>query len=261
MTSTLATYQMPSAADLPSFEVANTETPTRPEPARREGDRRVGDDRLDAGGPERRRRCAVTPRRAPHRPAAHARARLAGAPRMNGGASAEPVESASFRPAQERDSPNEGADWRAGSAPGLSCLVATVIPISDRRARLAFILVAARVPSLGITIPAAIWLGVGLGRGSSGSRAAAEPAMGFIALVDRGARRDDAELRPPEDRSTISIRVCVWTGIAWGVALATVAAICTASILRIHPERWGALLVARAGLIGAMAAAPRCSSS
>ena len=51
-----------------------------PEPARREGDRRIGDDRLDAGGPERRRGCAVTPRRTPHRPAAHARTRVAGAP-------------------------------------------------------------------------------------------------------------------------------------------------------------------------------------
>ena len=32
VTSTLATYQMPSAADLPSFEVANTETPTHLNP-------------------------------------------------------------------------------------------------------------------------------------------------------------------------------------------------------------------------------------
>jgi hypothetical protein len=45
----------------------------------------------------------------------------------------------------------------------------------------------------------------------------------------------------------------MWTGIAWGVALATAAAICTASTLRIHPERWGALLVARTGLVAAMA--------
>ena len=37
------------------------------------------------------------------------------------------------------------------------------------------------------------------------------------------------------------------------LVLATAAAICTASTLRIHPERWGALLVARAGLVGAMA--------
>ena len=32
VTSTLATYQMPSAADLPSFEVSNTETPTHLNP-------------------------------------------------------------------------------------------------------------------------------------------------------------------------------------------------------------------------------------
>ena len=53
--------------------------------------------------------------------------------------------------------------------------MATVMPISDRRARLAFILAVLGVPSLGITIPAAIWLGVGAVRGrrlSSG----AEPA-------------------------------------------------------------------------------------
>jgi hypothetical protein len=45
----------------------------------------------------------------------------------------------------------------------------------------------------------------------------------------------------------------VFIGIGWAVGLATAAAICTASTLRIHPERWGALLVARAGLIGSMA--------
>ena len=63
--------------------------------------------------------------------------------------------------------------------------MATVMPISDRRARLAFILAVLGVPSLGITVPAAIWLGVGAVRGrrlSSG----AEPAMGFIALVIAG---------------------------------------------------------------------------
>ena len=44
----------------------------------------------------------------------------------------------------------------------------------------------------------------------------------------------------------------VWTGVGWGVVLTTAVALCTASTLRIHPERWGALLVARAGLVGAM---------
>jgi hypothetical protein len=129
--------------------------------------------------------------------------------------------------------------------------VATVFPISDRRARLALILAALGVPSLGITVPAAIWLGVGAVRQqrlSSGG----EPAMGFIALVVAGL---DVMTLNSVLMKTFHIvdPQQVWTGIGWGVALATAVAICTASTLRIHPERWGALLVARAGLIGAMA--------
>lgn len=129
--------------------------------------------------------------------------------------------------------------------------MATVMPISDRRARLAFILAVLGVPSLGITIPAAIWLGVGALRGrrlSSG----AEPAMGFIALVIAGL---DVMMLNAVLLKTVEILdpISLWSGIAWGVLLATAAAICTASTLRIHPERWGALLVARTGLIGAMA--------
>ena len=76
--------------------------------------------------------------------------------------------------------------------------------------------------------------------------------MGFIALVVAGldvmtlnsVLLKTFDLLDPQR---------AWTGIAWGVALATAVAICTASTLRIHPERWGALLAARAGLIGAMA--------
>ncbi len=129
--------------------------------------------------------------------------------------------------------------------------MATVLPMSDRRARLAFILAMLGVPSFGITVPAAIWLGVRAVRGrrlSSG----AEPAMGFIALVIAGL---DVMMLNPVLLKTFEVLdpVQVWTGIGWGVVLATAAAICTASTLRIHPERWGALLVARAGLIGAMA--------
>jgi len=63
--------------------------------------------------------------------------------------------------------------------------VATVIPITDRRARLALLLAVLGVPSLGITVPAAVWLGVSAVRQqrlSSGG----EPAMGFIALVVAG---------------------------------------------------------------------------
>jgi hypothetical protein len=129
--------------------------------------------------------------------------------------------------------------------------MATVMPISDRRARLAFVLAVLGVPSLGITVPAAIWLGVGAVRGrrlSSGG----EPAMGFIALVIAGL---DVMMLNAVLLKTFEILdpLRLWTGIGWGVALAVVACICTASTLRIHPERWGALLVARAGLIGTMA--------
>ena len=51
-----------AAAELPSFEASNTETPTPAQPARREGHRRVGDDRFDAGGAERgdRRGCRTS---------------------------------------------------------------------------------------------------------------------------------------------------------------------------------------------------------
>jgi hypothetical protein len=129
--------------------------------------------------------------------------------------------------------------------------VATVIPISDRRARLALILAVLGVPSLGITVPAALWLGVGAVRQrrlSSG----AEPALGFIALVIAGL---DIMTLNSVLMKTFDIvdPQRVWTGIGWGVVLATAAAIFTASTLRIHPERWGALLFARAGLVGAMA--------
>ena len=129
--------------------------------------------------------------------------------------------------------------------------MATVMPISDRRARFALILAMLGVPSLGITVPASIWLGVSAVRQqrlSSGG----EPAMGFIALVIAGLDlmtlnsvllKTFAILDPPQ----------MWTGVGVGIALATAVGICTASTLRIHPERWGALLVARAGLVAGMA--------
>ena len=129
--------------------------------------------------------------------------------------------------------------------------MATFIPISDRRARLALILAVLGVPSLGITVPAAVWLGVGAVRQqrlSSGG----EPAMGFIALVLAGL---DVMTLNSVLMKTFAVvdPQRVWTGIGWGVALAAAVGICTASTLRIHPERWGALLFARAGLVGAMA--------
>jgi hypothetical protein len=113
--------------------------------------------------------------------------------------------------------------------------VATVIPISDRRARLALILAVLGVPSLGITVPVAIWLGIGAVRQrrlSSGG----EPAMGFIALVVAGL--DVMTLNSVLLKTFVIIDPRqAWIGIGSGVALATAVAICTASTLRIHPER------------------------
>ena len=85
LTSTLADYAMPSAAEFPSFEAANTETPTPLNPLGRQGHRRVGHDRLHAGGAERGGRRPEPPRRAPHRHAVHARAGVAGDPGRPGG--------------------------------------------------------------------------------------------------------------------------------------------------------------------------------
>ena len=140
--------------------------------------------------------------------------------------------------------------WHGMVGPRYRDAVATVIAWSDRRARLALILAVVGVPSLGITVPAAIWLGVGAVRQqrlSSGG----EPAMGFIALVISGL---GVMTLNPVLLKTFDILdpQRAWTGIGWGLALAIVVAICTKSMLRIHPERWGALLVARTGLVGAM---------
>src|SRR5205823_1051470 len=54
------------------------------EPPGSQGDRRVGDDRLDTGGPERRRRRALPPGRPPPRSPAVARTRPVGDPSRQG---------------------------------------------------------------------------------------------------------------------------------------------------------------------------------
>ena len=53
VTTSLATYGMPAATELPAFETSHADADDR-EPARGEGDRRVRDDRLHSGGRERR---------------------------------------------------------------------------------------------------------------------------------------------------------------------------------------------------------------
>ena len=81
ITANLVDYAIPSAAELPSFEVVEHPDRQPAQPARRQGHRRVGHDRLDPGDPERGRRRRLPPRRQAHRHAVHAAAGLAGDPR------------------------------------------------------------------------------------------------------------------------------------------------------------------------------------
>jgi hypothetical protein len=127
--------------------------------------------------------------------------------------------------------------------------VAAIIPLSDRRARFAFVLAVLGLPSMGVTVPAAVWLGVGAVR-QERLASGGEPALGFIALVV--AALDILTINP------VIVRIFdivgaqqAWTGIASGLALAIGVIVCSASTLRTHPERWGVVLAARTGLIAA----------
>ena len=82
VTGSLASYAIPSAGDLPTFETERTADAVAAEPARGEGDRRVGHDRLDPRGAERGDRRGAPSRRHPHR---HARHAAAGVARDRGG--------------------------------------------------------------------------------------------------------------------------------------------------------------------------------
>ena len=72
VTGSLTSYAMPTAAELPMFETARTETPSPLQPAGRQGHRRVGRDRRHARRVERRRRRPVAPGRREHRHAGDA---------------------------------------------------------------------------------------------------------------------------------------------------------------------------------------------
>ena len=74
----LTSYALPTAAELPMFETARTETPLAAEPAGRQGHRRVGRHRRDARRLERRRRCPVAPGGREHRHAGDTDAGVAG---------------------------------------------------------------------------------------------------------------------------------------------------------------------------------------
>ena len=125
-----------------------------------------------------------------------------------------------------------------------------IVPISDRRARLAVVLALLGVPSIGVTVPAAVWLGLGSVRQrrlSSG----AEPVMGFLALVISGIDMlfiDQALRRLFVATSAGSF----WTSIGGGIALAVAVVILAASSLRIHPERSAVVLAFRAGLVASL---------
>ena len=75
--------------------------------------------------------------------------------------------------------------------------------------------------------------------------------MGFIALVVAGLDVMTLNSVLLKTFEILDPRL-VWTGIGWALALAAATAIFTSAVLRVHPERWGAVLFARAGLIGAM---------
>jgi hypothetical protein len=130
--------------------------------------------------------------------------------------------------------------------------MAAIIPISDRRARLALILAVLGVPSMGVTLPAAVWLGWGAVRQrhlSSG----AEPAMGFLALSVSGIGVlfvQQAAVRFAEALGRPGSLVAA----AWAAALAAALCVLALASLRIHPERRGAVLTVRAAMAAAVAA-------
>lgn len=129
--------------------------------------------------------------------------------------------------------------------------MAGILAISDRRARLAFILAILGLPSMGVTVPAAVWLGLGSVRQrrlSSGG----EPALGFIALVVSALVVLTINPVLPRLFAIVGPRQA-WTGIGVGLALSAVVFLLAGAALRIHPERWGAVLATRAALVAAMA--------
>ena len=80
LTTGLADYAMPSAAEFCDFTVDSTITPTHLNPLGREGHRRGRHHRRHPRSPERGHRRAQRPRNPPHRSAAHPGPRLAGHP-------------------------------------------------------------------------------------------------------------------------------------------------------------------------------------
>jgi hypothetical protein len=126
----------------------------------------------------------------------------------------------------------------------------SIIPLSERRARLGLVLALLGLPSVGVTLPAAVWLGVGAVR-QRRLDSGGEPVMGFLALVisgidllfiDQGVRRLFESI--PAGNA--------WAGVGWGAALAAAVVVLVGSSLRIHPERSGVLLATRAALVASL---------
>ena len=99
ITSNLADYAMPSAAELPMYEASNTETPIAAQPDGRQGHRRVGHHRIDTGDPQRGDRRRVAPGCQAHRHAAERPAGVGGAPgrRLTSRSAWSPAETSSGR--------------------------------------------------------------------------------------------------------------------------------------------------------------------
>jgi hypothetical protein len=129
--------------------------------------------------------------------------------------------------------------------------MAAIVPLSDRRARLSLILALLGVPSMGVTLPAAVWLGSGAVR-QQRLASGAEPAMGFLALVVTGL--DALFIQQAAARFADALGSSrSWVVASWAVGLAVAIIALALSSLRIHPERRGTVLAVRAGMAASVA--------
>lgn len=129
--------------------------------------------------------------------------------------------------------------------------MASIAPISDRRARMSLVLAVVGMPSFGVTLPAAVWLGAAALRQQRLS-SGAEPVMGFLALVVTGI--DVLFIHQAAVRLAGAVGApAAWAAAGWAAALAAAILLCSAASLRIHPERRAAVLAVRGALIAGVA--------
>jgi hypothetical protein len=129
--------------------------------------------------------------------------------------------------------------------------VAAIVPLSDRRARLGLLLSLLGVPSVGVTVPAAVWLGLGALR-QQRLASGGEPAMGFLALAVAVLDAFFVHLALSRLFGAVGPSAA-WASVAWGAALAAAVLVVAVRSLRIHPERRAAALVARSALVASAA--------